>query len=50
MASLVPDPIEKCAVWAASPRITMRWRLGWTQCSLRIVVKQIQRELLAITS
>ena len=47
MASLVPEPIEKCAVWAESPS---RTTLPWTQCSLRTVAKLIQRELLAWTS
>ena len=47
IASLVPDPIEKCAVWAASPS---RTTFSWTHDSLRTVVKLIQRELLARTS
>ena len=47
IASLVPEPIEKCAVCAASPSSTT---LSCTQCSLRMVVKLIQRELFAITS
>ena len=47
IASLVPEPIEKCAVCAASPS---RTTLSCTQCSLRTVVKLIQRELFAITS
>ena len=47
MASLVPEPIEKWAVWAASPSSTM---LSWNQRSLRTVVKLTQRELLARTS
>ena len=47
IASLVPEPIEKCAVCAASPSSTT---LSCTQCSLRTVVKLIQRELFAITS
>ena len=47
MASLVPEPIEKWAVCAASPS---RTTLSWTHDSLRTVVKLIQRELLASTS
>ena len=52
IASLVPEPIEKCAVCAASPRMTTALcrRPVCTQCSLRTVVKLIQRELLARTS
>ena len=52
IASFVPEPIEKWAVCAASPRITTAPLPGsaWTQCSLRTVVNEIQRELLAITS
>ncbi len=50
MASLVPEPMEKCAVWAASPRITTLPRSPARQVSLRTVVKEIHRELLAITS
>ena len=46
MASLVPEPMEKCAVWAASPSSTM---LSWNQRSLRTVVKLTQRELFART-
>ncbi len=47
IASLVPDPIEKWAVWAASPR---RTTLPWRHDSFRTVVKLIHRELLASTS
>ena len=47
MASLVPEPMEKCAVWAASPRSTM---LPCRQDSLRTVVKLIHLELLTRTS
>ena len=47
IASLVPEPIEKCAVCAASPSSTT---LPWRQRSLRTVVKLIHRELLASTS
>ena len=36
MASLVPEPIEKCAVWAASPSSTT---LPWCQRRLRTVGK-----------
>ena len=52
IASLVPEPIEKWAVWAASPRITTPAlpASAWTQRSLRTVVNEIQRELLAITA
>ncbi len=46
MASLVPDPIEKCAVCAASPSSTT---LPSYQRSLRTVVKFSQRELLVRT-
>jgi hypothetical protein len=37
---LVPEPIEKCAVWAASPS---RTRFPSRQRSLRTVTKLIQR-------
>ena len=47
IASLVPDPIEKCAVWAASPSSTT---LPSYQCSLRTVVKLSHLELLVRTS
>ena len=42
IASLVPEPIEKCAVWAASPTSTT---LSWCQRSLRTVgkLRQIER-------
>lgn len=43
MASLVPEPMEKCAVWAASPSSTM---FPCRQRSLATVVKAIQRERL----
>ena len=44
MASLVPEPIEKCAVCAASPsRTTLPCRQVWQ----RTVVKEVHRELLA---
>src|SRR2546425_7533855 len=36
MASFVPDPTEKCAVWAASPSSTT---FSWCQCSVRSVPK-----------
>ncbi len=44
MASLVPEPMEKCAVWAASPSSTT-----FPSCQLahRNVAKLSQRELLA---
>ncbi len=45
-ASLVPEPIEKCAECAASPSsTTFRCR----QVALRTVVKRIQREALGIS-
>ena len=44
MASLVPEPMEKCAVWAASPRSTT---FPSCQLSQRSVAKLSQRELLA---
>ncbi len=44
MASLVPEPIEKCAVWAASPTSTT---LPCDQCGTRTVTKLIHLELLA---
>ena len=44
MASLVPEPMEKCAVCAASPS---RTTLPSCQRSQRSVAKLIQRELLA---
>ena len=47
MASLVPDPIEKCAVWAASPSST---RLPPCQRWLRTVVKLSHLELLVSTA
>ena len=44
MASLVPEPIEKCAVCAASPSsTTFPCRQVWQ----RTVVKVVHRELLA---
>jgi len=43
MASLVPDPMEKCAVCAASPSSTT---LPWRQLAQRTVVKCTHRELL----
>ncbi len=43
MASLVPEPMEKWAVWAASPS---RTTLPWCQVRLLTVVKPIQRERL----
>ena len=43
IASLVPEPIEKCAVWAASP---MRTRLPSCHRSLRTVWKLTHFELL----
>ncbi len=46
MASLVPEPIEKCAVCAASPISTT---LPWRQVSLRTVRKLSQLELFANT-
>src|SRR5580700_9036230 len=46
IASLVPDPIEKCAVCAASPR---RTTLACDHAALRTVVKLIHRELLPCT-
>ncbi len=42
MASLVPEPMEKWAVWAASPRRTM---LPCRQVRLRTVVKRSHLEL-----
>lgn len=42
-ASLVPEPMEKWAVWAASPSSTV---LPWDQRSLTTVRKAIQAELL----
>ena len=47
MASLVPEPMEKCAVCAASPSSTT---LPSCQRSLRTVVKFSHLELLASTS
>ncbi len=47
IASLVPEPIEKCAVCAASPSSTT---FSWTHDSLRTVVKLIQRELFPKTA
>ena len=47
MASLVPEPIEKCAVWAASPSSTT---LPSCQRSLRTVVKLSHLELLVRTA
>ena len=47
IASFVPDPIEKCAVCAASPSSTT---LPCRQRSLRTVVKLIHRELFACTA
>ena len=44
-ASLVPEPIEKCAVCAASPSSTT---FSWCQAALRTVTKLIQREWLPI--
>ena len=44
MASLVPEPMEKCAVWAASPSSTT---FPSCQLSQRRVAKLSQRELLA---
>ena len=47
MASLVPEPMEKCAVCAASPSRTTFWcRQVWH----RTVVNVVQRELLANNS
>ena len=47
MASLVPEPMEKCAVCAASPSsTTFRCRQVWH----RTVVKVAHRELLANNS
>jgi hypothetical protein len=47
IASLVPDPMEKCAVCAASPsRMTFSCR----HVSLRTVVNLIHRELFACTA
>ncbi len=43
MASLVPLPMEKWAVWAASPTSTMFW---WCQRSQRTVGKVRQTERL----
>ena len=47
IASFVPEPIEKWAVWAASPTSTTLSELQWR---LRTVVKLIHLELLAISS
>ena len=47
IASLVPEPIEKCAVWAASPMSTTFW---CRQVSLRTVPKLTHFELFANTS
>ena len=47
MASLVPEPMEKCAVCAASPISTT---LAWCQRAQRTVVKFTQRELLPMIS
>ena len=44
IASFVPEPIEKCAVCAASPSSTT---FSWRQCSLRTVWKFSHFELLA---
>jgi hypothetical protein len=46
MASLVPDPIEKCAVCAASPSRTTCSR---RQNGLRTVTKLIQRVRFSIS-
>ena len=46
MASLVPEPIEKWAVWAASPTSTT---LPDDQRGARTVTKLIHLELLAIS-
>lgn len=43
MASFVPEPMEKCAVWAASPSRTVR---PSDHCSQRTVRKRDQRDLL----
>ncbi len=43
MASLVPEPMEKWAVWAASPR---RTTFSCRQERLRTVVKRSHLELL----
>jgi hypothetical protein len=43
---LVPEPIEKCAVCAASPSSTT---FSWCQAALRTVTKLIQREWLPIS-
>ena len=47
MASLVPEPMEKCAVCAASPISTT---LPWCQRAQRTVVKFTHRELLPMIS
>ena len=47
MASLVPEPMEKCAVCAASPSSTT---LPCRQVRQRTVVNVVHRELLASTS
>lgn len=42
-ASLVPEPMEKCAVCAASPSSTV---LPYDQCALTTVRNTVQEELL----
>lgn len=46
MASLVPEPMEKCAVWAASPS---RTTFSWRQVRLRTVAKRSHLELLGMS-
>ena len=46
MASLVPEPTEKCAVWAASPASTT---FSWCHFSFRMVGKLRQTERLEIS-
>ena len=46
IASLVPEPIEKCAVCAASPSSTT---FSWRQDALRTVTKLIQRVRFSIS-
>jgi hypothetical protein len=47
IASFVPEPIEKCAVWAASPTSTM---FSWCQHSFRTVGNARQTERLMSSS
>lgn len=47
IASLVPEPMEKCAVWAASPNSTVR---PWRQVRVRTVCQSSHLELLPIRS